>query len=84
VLIIVGDSYDNALAESIIGLYKTEVIEHLGPWNSMVAVEIETLGRVDWFNHRRLLEPIGYIPPAEFEELYHQTRRVPATVAGLK
>jgi len=80
----VGDSYDNALAESIIGLYKTEVIEQLGPWNSMVAVEIETLGWVEWFNNRRLLEPIGYVPPAEFEELYDQAQRVPAAVAGLK
>jgi len=80
----VGDSYDNALAESIIGLYKTEVIEQLGPWNSMVAVEIETLGWVDWFNNRRLLEPIGYVPPAEFEELYDRAQRVPAAVAGLK
>ena len=80
----VGDSHDNALAESIIGLYKTEVIEQLGPWNSMVAVEIETLGWVDWFNNRRLLEPIGYVPPAEFEELYDRAQRVPAAVAGLK
>jgi putative transposase len=80
----VGDSYDNALAESIIGLYKTEVIEHLGPWNSMVAVEIETLGWVDWFNNRRLLEPIGYLPPAEFEELHYETQESLAMVAGLK
>jgi len=80
----VGDSYDNALAESIIGLYKTEVIEHLGPWNSMVAVEIETLGWVDWFNNRRLLEPIGYVPPIEFEELHYENQEAPVTVAGLK
>ena len=80
----VGDSYDNALAESIIGLYKTEVIEHLGPWNSMVPVEIETLGWVDWFNNRRLLEPIGYLPPAEFEELHYERQKGLATVAGLK
>jgi len=80
----VGDSYDNALAESIIGLYKTEVIEHLGPWNSMVAVEIETLGWVDWFNNRRLLEPIGYVPPTEFEELHYENQEAPVTVAGLK
>jgi len=70
----VGDSYDNALAEIIIGLYKTEVIEQLGPWNSMVAVEIETLGWVDWFNNRRLLEPIGYVPPAKSEELYDRAQ----------
>ena len=80
----VGDSYDNALAESIIGLYKTEVIEHLGPWNNMVAVEIETLGWVDWFNNRRLLEPIGYVPPTEFEELHYENQEAPVTVAGLK
>jgi len=80
----VGDAYDNALAETIIGLYKTEVIEQLGPWHSMTYVEIETLGWVDWFNNRRLLEPIGNIPPAEFEELYNQSQKAPAAVAGLK
>jgi len=80
----VGDSYDNALAESIIGLYKTEVIEQLGPWNNMVAVEIETLGWVDWFNNRRLLEPTGYVPPAEFEELHYERQEGLAMVAGLK
>ena len=80
----VGDSYDNALAESVIGLYKTEVIEHLGPWNSMVPVEIETLGWVDWFNNRRLLEPIGYLPPAEFEELHYERQKEPVMVTGLK
>jgi transposase InsO family protein len=79
----VGDAYDNALAETIIGLYKTEVIEQLGPWHSMTYVEIETLGWVDWFNNRRLLEPIGNIPPAEFEELYNQRQKAPVAVAGL-
>jgi len=64
----VGDSYDNALAETINGLYKAEVIHRLGPWKTMAAVEWETLKWVDWFNNRRLLEPIGYIPPAEAEE----------------
>jgi transposase InsO family protein len=59
-----GDSYDNALAESIIGLFKTEVIRRLGPWRHLEAVEFATLDWVDWFNHRRLLEPIGYVPPA--------------------
>ena len=63
----VGDSYDNALAETIIGLYKTEVIRRRGPWRSLEAVEFATLEWVDWFNHRRLLEPIGNIPPAEAE-----------------
>jgi len=67
----VGDSYDNAMAESIIGLYKTEVIRKLGPWRSLEAVEFATLEWVDWFNTRRLLEPIGYIPPVEFEEAYY-------------
>ncbi len=60
----VGDSYDNALAESIIGLFKTEMIRRLGPWRSLEAVEFATLDWVDWFNNRRLLEPIGNIPPA--------------------
>jgi putative transposase len=65
-----GDSYDNALAESIIGLFKTEVIQRTGPWRHLEAVEFATLAWVDWFNHRRLLEPIGYVPPAEFEARY--------------
>ena len=63
----VGDSYDNALAETINGLYKAEVIHRRGPWRSFEAVEFATLEWVDWFNHRRLLEPIGNIPPAEAE-----------------
>jgi transposase InsO family protein len=67
----VGDSYDNALAESINGLYKAEVIHRRGPWCSLEAVEFATLEWVDWFNHRRLLEPIGNIPPAEAEALYY-------------
>ncbi len=67
----VGDSYDNALAESINGLYKAEVIYRRGPWRSLEAVEFATLEWVDWFNHRRLLEPIGNIPPAEAEALYY-------------
>jgi len=66
----VGDSYDNALAETINGLYKTEVIRRRGPWKSLEAVEFATLEWVDWFNHRRLLEPIGNIPPAEAEQQY--------------
>jgi putative transposase len=67
----VGDSYDNALAETINGLYKTEVIRRRGPWRSLEAVEFATLEWVDWFNHRRLLEPIGGIPPAEAEARYY-------------
>ncbi len=70
----VGDSYDNALAESIIGLYKTEVIRRKGPWRSIDAVEYATLSWVDWFNNRRLLEPIGYVPPSEFEERYYRNQ----------
>jgi len=68
-----GDSYDNALAETIIGLYKAEVIHRRGPWRNHEAVEYATLEWVDWFNHRRLLEPIGNMPPAEFEASYHQS-----------
>lgn len=76
----VGDSYDNALAETVIGLFKTEVIRARGPWRNIDAVEFATLEWVDWFNNRRLLEPLGYVPPAEFEMTYHQT--TPAAVAG--
>jgi transposase InsO family protein len=65
-----GDSYDNALAETINGLYKTEVIRRRGPWKNINDVEFATLEWVDWFNNRRLLEPIGEIPPAEYEMLY--------------
>ena len=70
----VGDSYDNALAETVIGLFKTEVIRRRGPWRSMEAVEFATLEWVDWFNNRRLLEPIGNIPPAEAEARYYAQR----------
>jgi len=68
----VGDSYDNALAETINGLYKTEVIRRRGPWRNIDAVEYATLEWVDWFNHRRLLEPIGDVPPAELEQAYYR------------
>jgi len=71
-----GDSYDNALAESVIGLYKTEVIQRRGPWRSLEAVEFATLEWVDWFNHRRLLESIGYVPPAEYEQCYYEQAAV--------
>ncbi len=67
----VGDSYDNALAETINGLYKAEVIHRCGPWRSFEAVEFATLEWTDWFNNRRLLEPIGNIPPAEAEHRYY-------------
>jgi len=80
----VGDSYDNALAESVIGLYKTEVIRRRGPWRHLEAVEFATLEWVDWFNNRRLLEPIGNIPPVEFEEAYYRTQEAPAMVVGLR
>jgi putative transposase len=70
----VGDSYDNALAETINGLYKAEVIHRRGPWRTFEAVEIATLEWVDWFNNRRLLEPIGNIPPAEPEAAYYAQR----------
>ena len=79
----VGDSYDNALAESVIGLYKTEVIRRRGPWRNLEAVEFATLEWVDWFNNQRLLEPIGNIPPVEFEEVYYESQEVPARVVGL-
>jgi putative transposase len=77
----VGDSYDNALAESINGLYKTEVIWRRGPWRTIDAVEYATLVWVDWFNNRRLLEPIGYVPPAEFEEAYYRGQQSQAIAA---
>ena len=71
-----GDAYDNALAESVIGLFKTEVIQRRGPWRSLDTVEMATLTWVDWFNTRRLLEPIGYVPPAEFEARYYEQAAV--------
>ena len=71
-----GDSYDNAMAESVIGLYKSELIhnETKGPWRTVDDVELGTLGWVHWWNHDRILEPIGNIPPAEFEALWRQAR----------
>lgn len=77
----VGDSYDNALAETINGLYKAELIHRRGSWKSMEAVELATLGWVDWFNNRRLLEPIGNIPPAEAEQRYYAMMEKPAIAA---
>lgn len=67
-----GDSYDNALAETINGLYKAEVIHRRGPWKTKQAVELATLEWVAWFNHHRLMGPLGHIPPAEFEANYHR------------
>ena len=77
----VGDSYDNALAETINGLYKAEVIHRRGPWRSFEAVEFATLEWVNWFNCRRLLEPIGNIPPAEAEQRYYAMLEQPAIAA---
>ena len=79
----VGDSYDNALAESVIGLYNTEGIRRRGPWRHLEAVECATLDWVDWFNHRRLLTPIGDVPPAECEQQYYQAQEAPVMVAGV-
>ena len=77
----VGDSYDNALAETINGLYKAELIRRRGPWRSHDQLELATLEWVDWFNNRRLLEPIGNIPPAEAEARYYAQRNEHAMVA---
>ena len=77
----VGDSYDNALAESIIALFKSEVIRPRGPWRNLEHVEFATLEWVDWFNNRRLLKPIGDIPPAEFEQLYYDHQESSTEVA---
>ena len=79
----VGDSYHNALAESVVGLYKTELIHKRAPWKDLDHLEYATLEYVDWFNHRRLLEPIGDIRPTEKEANYHQ-EHTPAQVAGVK
>lgn len=77
----VGDAYDNASAESVIGLFKTAVIRRRGPWRRLEDVEIATLEWVDWLNHRRLQEPLGDIPAAEFEARYHQHLEGPAKAA---
>lgn len=71
-----GDAYDNALAESVIGLFKAEVIHRRGPWRNLDAVEYAVLAWVDWFNTRRLLEPLGYVPPAEYEARYYEQAKV--------
>mgnify|MGYP000046382735 FL=1 len=79
-----GDSYDNALAETINGVFKAEIIHRRGPWKTREAVELATLEWVSWFNHHRLLEPIGYIPPAEAEANYwrQQTQVAATTMAA--
>ena len=77
----VGDSYDNALAETVNGLYKAEVIHRRGPWRNIEAVEFATLEWVHWFNHRRLLEPIGNTPPAEAEANFYAALQLPAMAA---
>jgi putative transposase len=76
----VGDSYDNAMAESVIGLFKTELIRRHGPWRGPDAVEIATLEWVDWFNNRRLFAALGNIPPAEAEADYYRTTEPSETV----
>jgi putative transposase len=78
-----GDSYDNALAESVIGLYKTEVIRRRGPWKGIDEVEFVTLQWVAWYNTRRLLEPLGYVPPDEFEQAYYNRQTASADLAVL-
>ena len=78
-----GDSYDNALAETVIGLFKTEVIRGRGPWRTLEDVEFATLQWVWWFNHHRLLEPIGYVPPVEHEEAYYRRQLTQAELTTL-
>ncbi len=78
-----GDSYDNAMAESVIGLFKTEVTRRRGPWRCLEDVEFAVLEWVSWYNNRRLLEPIGYVPPVEHEEAYYRDQQIPAELAGI-
>ena len=78
-----GDSYDNALAETVIGLFKTEEIHRRGPWKGLEDVELATLEWVAWYNRGRLLEPLGYVPPAEFEQAYHDRQTAPTELAVL-
>ena len=77
----IGDSYDNALAETVIGLFKAEVIHRRGPWRSLEAVKYATLEWVEWFNYRRLLEPIGNVPPAEAEAAYYEQKETLSVAA---
>jgi transposase InsO family protein len=78
-----GDSYDNALAETVIGLFKTEEIYRRGPWKGLEDIEFATLEWVAWYNGSRLLEPLGYVPPAEFEKAYHDRQAAPVGMAVL-
>jgi putative transposase len=78
-----GDSYDNALAETINGLYKTELIRRRAPWKTRESVELATLEWVAWYNHHRLMEPLGYIPPAEAEANYYRQLRNTAEAPAL-
>ena len=77
-----GDSYDKALAETINGQYKAEIIHRRGPWKTREAVELATLEWVSWFNHHRLLEPIGYMPPAEAEANYWRQKAQASTTTN--
>lgn len=77
----IGDSYDNALVETIIGLYNTEVIHRREPWRHLNAVEYDTLEWVGWFNHGRLPEPIGHVPTAELEQAYYRQQAVSVIAA---
>jgi putative transposase len=79
----VGDSYDNALAETVIGLFKTEVIHRQGPWRDVEQVEFATLAWVDWYNSRRLLEPLGHVPPVEYEAAYYRREAASRVEVGL-
>jgi transposase InsO family protein len=78
-----GDAYDNALAETVMGLFKAEVIRKRGPWRGLEEVEVATLEWVRWFNYLRLLEPLGYLPPAEYEKAHYDNPEPQAAVAGL-
>ena len=78
-----GDSYDNALAESVIGLFKTGVIRQAGPWRGLEAVEFTTWEWVAWFSTCRLLEPLGYVPPAQYEEQLHRGQAAQAALVAL-
>jgi transposase InsO family protein len=80
----VEDSYDNALAETIIGLFKTQLIQHQGPWRHAEQLELATLRWVGWHNNARSLEPLGYVPPAEFEQEYYRRQEALATGAGVR
>ncbi len=78
-----GDSYGNALAETVIGLYKTEVIRQAGPWRGLEDVDYATLEWVAWYNTQRLLEPLGYVPPAEYEAQDARTQTAPLEAGRL-